>query len=272
MKVFCILSDQRAMKSRSPFLHTSVLNHLGINGVYVPFSVDSQNIGNAVHGLRALNIAGANVTVPYKETVIPYLDNLSEEAAAIGAVNTIVIKGETLTGHNTDATGFMESLHELGLDLKNSTVLVFGTGGAAKAINVALKRLALGKILITGRDISKAKALADRCGAIAVSLDGLLSTTTHADLVVNATSISSIEESNTFAESVKRISLTGCNYVVDINYGRKSNFWRDLAGEHGASFMDGLPMLANQARHSFHLWTGIEVDAKLFQDFLMEKI
>ena len=89
-KIFCIFSDHRAFKSKSPKMHTNILQKAGINGVYVPFMIEKNNIGDAVKGMRALNIVGANITVPYKEDVLPHLDSHSEEVQEIGAVNTIV--------------------------------------------------------------------------------------------------------------------------------------------------------------------------------------
>ena len=89
MKVFCILSDERAFQAKSPEMFSTVLKRAGLNAVYVPFMVAPENLGKAVHSLRVLNIAGANVTVPYKEAVIPFMDILSEGANIIGAINTI---------------------------------------------------------------------------------------------------------------------------------------------------------------------------------------
>ena len=100
MKVFCILSDERVYGSKSPAMFSRVLQRIGMQGVYVPFKIDPQHVGQALQSLRVLHIAGANVTVPYKEKVIPYLDELSEGANIIGAINTIVCNGDTLKGYN----------------------------------------------------------------------------------------------------------------------------------------------------------------------------
>jgi shikimate dehydrogenase len=139
MKVFCILSDERAFLSKSPAMHMSVLKNLGMDGVYVPFQVKPEQLEGAIEGIRTLNIAGANVTVPYKEMVIPHLDEISVEASEIGAVNTIVPKDGKLMGHNTDAKGFLDAVQEAGLEIAGRSALVFGAGGAAKAVVVALR-------------------------------------------------------------------------------------------------------------------------------------
>ncbi len=264
MKVFCILSDERAFKSRSPVMHTSVMKRYGIDGVYVPFAVEAGLVGDAVRGIHALGIEGANVTVPYKETVIPYLEGLSQEASEIGAVNTIVRHGSLLMGHNTDSGGFRDALRAIGFDLPGKPVMVFGTGGAAKAVLHAVSRASAGRVTVVGRNHAQAALLGEGFGCSAMGLDSLPPSGESAALVVNATSASSPDESPQLAGLIRGLDLRGCELVADLNYGRTQNFWQDLAKSHGASFMDGLPMLAHQARRSFELWTGIAADVGEF--------
>ncbi len=264
MKVFCILSDARACKSKSPAMHTAVMKTYGIEGIYVPFAVEAGLVGDAVRGIRALGIEGANVTVPYKETVIPYLDGLSEEASEIGAVNTIVRQGSTLVGHNTDSGGFRDALKAIGFDLPGRPVMVFGTGGAAKAVLHAAFRGLAGRTTVVGRNGDHAARLAAKFGCASMSLDSIPHMDESAALVVNATSASSPDESPQLAGLIRGLQLQGCELVVDLNYGRTHNFWQDLAKSLGATFMDGLPMLAHQAKRSFELWAGISADAGEF--------
>ena len=124
MKVLGIISDHRAFKSRSPFLHNTVMKNIGLDGLYVPLNVAEPRLEAAVKGLGALGFTGANVTVPYKEAVLPFLDGLSEEARQIGAVNTIVCEEDRLTGHNTDAAGCTDALGRAGFQSRR----VLGTG------------------------------------------------------------------------------------------------------------------------------------------------
>jgi shikimate dehydrogenase len=272
MKVFCILSDARAFRSKSPAMHTAVLRKVGIDGVYVPFMVEPDRVDDAVRGLRALNVAGANVTVPYKETVMSHLDRLSEEAIAIGAVNTIVPSAEGLIGHNTDAGGFVEALEAIGFSLQGKTALVFGTGGAAKGVAYALSKMGRAKVLLAGRGEERTNEVARRLAAEARPLDSLLRTPIPVELVVNATPVSNFRESPELAARLDHLDVTGCELVIDLNYGRLENFWLDLAAKVGARFMDGLPMLVHQARLSFALWTGLQVDARLFMQALEESL
>jgi len=270
MKVFCILSDERAFRSRSPAMHTRVLKRVGIDGMYVPFRVHSSLLSNAVSGLKALNVAGANVTVPYKEAVMPYLDRIDKEAEAIAAVNTIVWESDQLVGYNTDAAGFSDSLAAGGFSASGGRAVVFGTGGAAKAIVFALGQLGLEEITVVGRNMARAEELARRFGCKAGALDSLSGLRSALQLLVNATSVSAEAEAPEFAGLVNQVRLEGCELVVDLNYARTDNFWQQMARNAGVRFIDGLPMLAHQARRSFTLWTGLDVDPELFLEALEE--
>ncbi|MGD8658682.1 MAG: shikimate dehydrogenase [Desulfobacterales bacterium] len=270
MKVFCILSDERVYGSKSPAMFSRVLQRIGMQGVYVPFKIDPQNVGKALQSLRILNIAGANVTVPYKEKVIPYLDELSEGANIIGAINTIVCSGDTLKGYNTNAIGFMDALIDAKFETAGKSALVFGTGGAAKAVVFMLNWLRAGTIRVAGRNPAKTAAVANRFDGQACSIDELLEQPVAADIVVNATSVSSPKEAPQLAALVEKLRVPGCQLIIDLNYGRSQNFWQDLARRNDIRFMDGLPALAYQARRTLALWTKVQVAPEEFLNALQE--
>lgn len=301
MKVFSILSDERGFRSKSPRMHNHVLRLYGIHGIYVPFCVKPAFLREAVRGLLALGIAGANVTVPYKETVVRYLDTLEGEAKVLGAVNTIVPRDDCLLGYNTDVHGFLDALQAEGFDPTGRTALVFGTGGAARAVVYALCTWGKTRVIVAGRTRERASRLTKELGGEATAWnatlarsaspskdyrkdlppfsgtgweaeDTLLSSELTVDLVVNCTSVSSPEEAPPLADIVGRISLAGCQLVLDINYGREDNFWRSLAERHGVRFSDGLPMLAYQACRSFSLWTGLHPHPADFLHALREEL
>lgn len=259
MKVFCIIGDERALRLKSSPMFTAVMNRIGIKGVYVPFQVAPEHIGPAVQSLRILNIAGANVTVPYKETAIPFMDVLSEGARFIGAINTIVRKGDQLKGYNTNAIGFMEALNFAGYSVAGKSALVFGTGGAAKAVIFILNWLQAAAVTVVSRDKEKSMRITARMGGEAIELSDLTAQPNPANLIVNATSVSSPEESPEFAALAETLKAPACELVMDLNYGRPQNFWQAMAAKNNIPFMDGLPALAHQARRSFSLWTGIQV-------------
>jgi len=270
MKVYCILGDERSFRLKSPAMFSVILKRVGIKGTYVPFSVQPNDLGRAIQSLKVLNIAGANVTVPYKETVMTHLDSLSEGATIIGAVNTIVFKEDDLKGYNTNAIGFMDALENAGFDATGKTALVFGTGGAAKAVVFILNWLRARRIMVAGRNLEKSRLITTRVEGEVRSLTSLMDQSVSADIVVNATSVSNRDESPELASLVDHLSISDCQLVFDLNYGPHQNLWRDFALKKGIPFTDGLTTLAYQAKRTFALWTGIQVEAEEFLKALEE--
>ena len=262
--VFCILSDRRVFRTKSPAMFNAAIKHSGINGVYIPLMVSPGDLGKALHSLRVLNMAGANITVPYKEKVIAYLDILSEDAETIQAVNTITIGDGILKGFNTNAFGFKKALEEVGYHAENKSALVFGSGGAARAVVFTLRCLNANPIFITGRNQQAAKKLADDLGGEVISFPELNNRNTSSSLLINATSVASQDESPEIAVLVENLRLKNCQWVIDLNYGRSNYIFQDIAQKIGTRFMDGIPMLAHQASASFALWTGIQIPPKVF--------
>ena len=270
MIVLGLLSDERAFKSKSPLMHNAVLKQNGIDGAYVPFPVQPDRVQEAVNGIRALGIRGVNITVPHKEAVIPHLDWLSEEVSTLGAANTIVNTDGRLHGYNTDISGFADALKGTGFDCSGKKALVFGAGGAAKAVLLALRNSDIRTVHITSRDRSRSEKTAGLLNATVVPMDEARSVAESADLLVNATSVSDPKEAPEFAEMIKALAIPNCGLVFDLNYGRVENFWKDLAASHEIPFTDGLTMLAYQAAGSFFLWTGIDAGGDVFLSVLKE--
>jgi shikimate dehydrogenase len=270
MKVFCILSDERAAQLKSPIMFSRVLNRQGINGTYVPFVVKPQDLGQAIQSIRILHMAGASITIPYKEAVLPMLDVLSEGANIIGAVNTIVRDGDRLKGYNTNAIGVMDALNEAGFEVDGKTALVFGTGGAARAVVFILNWLRAATIFVAGRNMDKTKILIDTLGGEPLDLSSFSNRSIPVDIVVNATAVSSRDESPEMADLASQLDIPGCQLVIDLNYDRPRNFWEELARSKGIRFMDGLSPLAYQARRTFALWTGLQVPPEEFLSALHE--
>jgi shikimate dehydrogenase len=263
-KVYCILGDERVFNSKSPEMFSAVFQRVGLRGAYVPFMTTLERVGDALNSIRVLNIAGANVTVPYKECVIPFLDVLSEGAKIIGAINTIAWEGDVLKGYNTNAIGFMDTLEEIEYAVPGKRALVFGSGGAAKAVVFILNWLRAESVYISARNELRSREMAERLGGEAISLEDAVASPLGVDLVINATSVSSEDESPEFAALVNRLDLNGCQLLMDLNYGREQNIWERKAAASGVAFMDGLRALAYQARRTFALWTGIQVEPNEF--------
>ena len=270
MRVFCIIGDQRVRHSKLPELHMTMLRRYGIAATYVPFTVTPEQLEKAISGFRAFNIAGGNIIAPYKEKIMPYLDELSEVATAVGAVNTIVRSDDKVIGYNTDFSGFMECLKELHCNPESATVCVYGTGCVAKAIIHALKKKNAKKILLLGRNMEHVYKLSERFGVHPRTWESVTTGSVKADILINASSVSSQTEAPQIRSELEHLILRDCKYVLDVNIGRKENIWQEWALRMGAKFIDGVPMLSYQARRSFFLWTGIEVERGEFWRILEE--
>ncbi len=150
--------------SLSPKMHNAALKAAGLEReyVYLPFDIPDPDLASAVNALRVLNAKGANVTIPHKEAVIPFVDELDFLAKTVGAVNVIVNHEGRLTGHNTDGIGFIRSLKEdAGVEPKDKKILVLGAGGAAKAVCAALAVAGVKEIFIVNRTINRAQMIED---------------------------------------------------------------------------------------------------------------
>ncbi|MDD2716149.1 MAG: shikimate dehydrogenase [Candidatus Wallbacteria bacterium] len=224
----------------SPVMQQAAFSHLGIEGVYQRFPVPAQKLKDAVFGLAALGFRGVNVTAPHKEAVYRLLQLLSPEAEAVGAVNTILF-GERMQGFNTDVHGFRESLRIMDIGLQGRSVLLIGSGGAARSCGYVIKNLKPANFMITNRTASRAKNLASALSAEPVPYDLLDSCASHADLVVNSTS-------EDMLAMIKKFKSGAVYY--DLNYRFPA---RDCRGFRA---VNGLLMLALQGAESFRIWTG----------------
>jgi len=272
MKVYCILSDERANNLRSPSIFSTVMKSQGIRATYVPFSVRHGELGQALQGIRVLNIAGANVTVPYKEAVVPFMDCLSEGANIIGSVNTIVRDGDRFKGYNTNAIGIMDALSEAGFEVDGRSALVLGTGGVGRAVVFVLNWLRAMRIYVAGRSLEKARNVVDSFSGEPLTIESLTARSWPVDILINATSVSSPDESPAMAALARQLELPECKLVFDLNYGRRENFWQTMAADRNIPFVDGLSALAYQARRTFALWTGLQVPPEEFLKTLKTSI
>jgi shikimate dehydrogenase len=264
MMILGLLSDHRAYRSLSPRMHNTVMRRRGLEGIYLPFAVAPERLGEAAAGIRGLGIAGVNVTVPHKEAVAALLDGLAEEAELLGAVNTVVRRGDRLEGYNTDVAGFQEALSAapgFERNLAGRNALVVGAGGAAKAVAVGLHRLGFRTVWLANRSPNRAEQAARIVGAETIPLERAREVAASADLLVNTTSVSLPAEGAELARIVEGFHPACCRLVVDINYGRTNGIWQQLAAAYDLPFVDGIPMLVHQAALSFRLWTGEPVTA-----------
>lgn len=205
---------------------------------------------------------GVNVTIPYKEGVIPHLDDLSSEAQAIGAVNTVINDGGRLTGLNTDAAGFLCGLDEAAIAYKGKKVVLLGAGGAARAIAYALKQEG-SQVGVYNRTPERARELSKALGTTVLSLEFLEHALKSCDLLVNTTSVGLKDPT---ASPLPEGWLPASGVVVDIVYNPPiTKLMRD-AQARGLKVLGGLPMLVWQGALAFELWTNHKADiAAMYQ-------
>ena len=234
--------------SLSPAMHNAAFREMGINAVYVAFPV--ADLAQAVAGLRGLKIPGVSVTIPFKEEIIPLLDDLEPQAAKIGAVNTVVNRDGRLVGHNTDWLGALLALEEK-TGIAGRRFLILGAGGAAKAIAFALQEKG-GQVAITDVDQDKALALSRKLW-VEVVAPGYLAEY-PADVLINATPVGM--EPNSAEIPLDPAFLDRYGVVMDIVYRPLETRLLQEARGRGCQVIDGLRMLIHQGAAQFELWTG----------------
>ena len=261
-KIVGIIGDP-IKHSRSPQIHNAAIVALGLDYVYVPFHVQSANLGAAIEGFKAINVVGINVTIPHKQSVIPYLDEISKEAILIGAVNTLIFRDGAIIGENTDAPGFLQAMQEEGLEVpQGSSAVVIGAGGSARAIVVALALAGVRTICITNRTVSRAVALAtDLSEKTDVSIYGiglndpkLPDAVETSQLIVNTAS-TSMDVSHPLL--IDPEWLEPQSIVYDIVYTPPETRLLQVAAEKGCHIIGGLGMLVHQGAIAFEKWAGV---------------
>ena len=263
--------------SISPFIHNSAFEATNTNGVYLAWEVDATELAETVANIRRYQMYGINLSMPYKEQVIPYLDQLSEEACLIGAVNTVVNREGTLIGYNTDGKGFFKSLPSFKISKKRLVLL--GAGGAAKAILAQAILDGVSQISVFVRSSSMEKtrpylekiqnATGFRVDLFALEdVQNLQDSITQADLLVNATSVGMDGSSQPIPTS---IVLPEKLMVADVIYQPFETPFLKWARNQGNQSINGLGMLLYQAAEAFELWTGKEMPTNQIWELLKQK-
>lgn len=266
--------------SMSPFMHNIFLEQCDINGVYLAFAVESQHVGDVLRGMHGMGVAGCNVTIPHKETVIPYLCGMSKAAEACGAVNTLIYTPEGYYGDNTDGAGLLAALEaNNGWTAAGQQVLIVGAGGAAKGVAVAMALQGAEKICIANRTVGKAQHLAAQIAGLsstcteAISMDALQDAVLYQQYstIVNTTSVGmSPNVDDRIPVAVEH--LTKEHLVVDLIYNPLETRLLREAKAQGAQTASGLGMFIYQGILSFEKWNGVRPDAGNIEAMLVEKL
>lgn len=255
--------------SKSPLMHNAALRSMNVNGIYAAFHVLPHELEQAVQGIRALGIGGVNVTIPHKERVMAYLDDIDESAQVIGAVNTIVRRGGKLIGYNTDGLGYVRSLkEEMMPDLSAARILLIGSGGAARGIAYALLKEGCQELSIANRTVERAQALADDLspyGQIRVVplLEAPDIDAEQADIVINTTSVGMHPDVE--AIPLNPDWLQPHLIVSDIVYNPLDTALLQAARRTGCRTHSGLGMFVYQGAIAFEMWTGKQAPAELMR-------
>lgn len=263
--------------SLSPTIHNAAFDYLGLNWCYIPLPVEEGRLHDAVTGIKALRLAGVNVTMPFKTEVLGLLDEVAMFADTVGAVNTILVDKGKLIGYNTDGRGFYTALvRDLDYDVKGRKVLVLGAGGASRSVTVSLALAGCESIVIVNRSPERSEQLAEiilrSTPGIEVSWlspdDNYDLVLAESDLIINATPLT------TFNGSLRvPVSLLNKNQLVcDLNYSLYQPPLLQEAEARGAQVMDGKGMLLYQASAAFEIWTGLEAPVEVMRVALLRAL
>jgi shikimate dehydrogenase len=244
-------------------MQNAALAELGLNGVFVPFPVAPESLETAIAGLWAIGVQGFNVTIPHKQTVMPYLATVTDVGQAVGAVNTVWRTDQGWAGTNTDVTGFVSPLKACDRDWSQTRVVILGNGGAARAAVAGGVTLGCPDIWVVGRDTTKLQHFADSWRdsplqpplqtCLYSGLDALLPTTT---LLVNTTPIGMHPHTDASPVTADQLSLLAAGAITyDLIYTPSPTQFLKLAAEQGLATLDGIEMLVQQGAAALATWT-----------------
>lgn len=260
--------------SLSPPMHNAAFKHLKMDCVYVPFRVKRENLDTAIAGARSMGIKGLNITIPHKRDVINYLNEITQAAQLIGAVNTLKFDKNRVTGYNTDGMGAVKAIGEI-TSIKGKKIIIIGAGGAARAISFQLLFSGAGEILIANRTMKNACKLTEDlrgnfnasigCLGLNVKLNEELN---DADVLINTTPVGM--HPNEDQKPIVSSDMMHQDLVVnDIVYNPLKTGLLKEAEKAGAKTISGTKMLIYQGVEAFRIWTGITPPVEIFEKALM---
>ena len=274
MKQLYVIGDPVA-HSLSPLLHQAMLDQTGAAYRYDVRTVRPEELSAFVRWAKDGGCAGFNVTMPHKEAIRPLLDEVDTTAASCGAVNTVCIREGRAIGHNTDGTGFLDSLAGQAFYPQGRTVLLLGAGGAAKAVGHAMAAAGAGRIIVCARRLERAAALAAQlpgCGeGIVLAQDAIQQAAAACDLLVNATPLG-MAGSPAFARLDFLQAMPPHAVVYDLVYHPRRTALLEAAARQGLRTVGGIDLLIRQAVRAFTFFTGETPDTAALYDALREPL
>ena len=253
--LYCLLGNG-IKNSLSPIIHNSFFQSNNLDGYYATLNVNSNDLQTILDTLRKLNFRGANVTIPHKTDIIPYLDSLDSLAHSVNAVNTVLYENEKLIGYNTDVEGFMKPLRKNIQRFDNKTAVILGSGGASKAVLYGLINANCKELIILNRTIENARQLVSKLNSdIPISCHELnqktIDSLSDVDIMINTIPL---HKTNTILDFHSNL---GIKLAYDLEYlPKETNFIKQMQSLN-ADLIYGYEMLLSQAKLSFQIWTGI---------------
>ena len=247
----------------------------GIPMQYLTIQVKQDDLKAAIEGIKAMNFTGINLTMPHKIQILQYLDEIAEDAQIMGAVNTVSIREGRLYGENTDGKGFLMSLREANVELKNKKAVILGAGGVSRAITVELANAGVHDITIVniieeqGKELVRLLNEKTEADARFVFWDGSYSVPENTDILVNATSIGFVDPLQ--KPDLEYDSLKPSMAVCDVIPNRIHTLFLDEAQKRGCRTFHGMQMLVNQGAIAFELWTGRKAPVEVMLDALRKE-
>ena len=261
--------------SLSPVILNAAFREAKINWVYTAFETPEEKLADAIGGIRALGIAGLSVTMPHKAKVCSLLDEISDSAQTLNAVNCIVNDAGKLEGHNTDGDGFLDAVkHDAGLDVAGKKVLVVGSGGSARSIIHSLGKAGAAEIAVINRTKKKALDALELAGPVGryVEETEIPEVVSEANLVVNATPIGMLDTDDTANFPIEPNLFSKGQVAIDLIYHPISTPWMEALRDLEVEAHGGLSMLIFQAARAFKLWTGKEAPVDAMRKAAMDEI
>ena len=261
--------------SLSPVILNAAFREAKINWVYTAFETPEEKLADAVGGIRALGIAGLSVTMPHKAKVCSLLDEISDSAQTLNAVNCIVNDAGKLKGHNTDGDGFLDAVkHDAGLDVAGKKVLVVGSGGSARSIIFSLGKAGAAEIAVINRTKKKALDALELAGPVGryVEENEISEVVSEANLVINATPIGMSDTGDTANFPIEPNLFSKGQLAIDLIYHPISTPWMEALRDREVEAHGGLSMLIFQAARAFKLWTGKEAPVDAMRKAAIEEI
>lgn len=256
------LLGEKLGHSLSPSIHNMIFEELGFEAEYNLFEVNHKDLKNAIDNFKKFEFKGINVTIPYKVDVMEYMDQISEEASKIEAINTITFEGGCLKGYNTDYYGFGMLLKKNNIEVKGKIAVILGSGGASKSVYQYLEDNGAGQIIIVSRDPEKARDIFK--GSKSVSYEEL-NFIEGGDIIINCTPVGMFP--NIDVSPVEEAIIGRFSSAIDLIYNPKETLFLKYAEEKGVKALNGLYMLVGQAVKSQEIWNHIEIS-----DEIAEKI